>query len=79
MEDTAIISYEELLKRSNSDIAYDENYKTKSDDLVVKKVDDSNMSNTREYVNLPNAVMMSYENEEAFLEALKTIHNNLVR
>lgn len=79
MEDTAIISYEELLKRANSDIAYDDNFKNKSDDLVVKKVDDSNMSKTREYVNLPSAVMMSYENEEAFLEALKTIHNNLVR
>ena len=79
MEDTAIISYEELLKRSNSDIAYDDKYKNKSDDLIVKKVDDTNLSRTREYVNLPSAVMMSYENEEAFLEALKTIQNNLVR
>ena len=79
MEDTAIISYDELLKRSTSDIAYDDGYKTPSDELVVKKVDDTNTSQTREYVNLPEAVMMSYESEEAFLEALKTIQNNLVR
>ena len=79
MEDTAIISYEELLKRSSNDITYDDDYKSKSDDLLVKKVDDSNTSMTKEYVNLPTAVMMSYENEEAFLDALKTIQNNLVR
>ena len=79
MEDTAIISYDELLKRSSSDIAYDDEYKSKSDDLIVKKVDDTNTSVTREYVDLPNAIMMSYESEEAFLKALKTIKNNLVR
>lgn len=79
MEDTAIISYDELLKRASSDIPYDDNYKAPSEDLVVKKVDDTNTSQTREYVNLKEAVMMSYESEEAFLDALKNIQNNLVR
>lgn len=79
MEDTAIISYDELLKRASNDIAYDEDFKNTNEDIIVKKVDDTNMSQTREYVNLKEAVMMNYENEEAFLKALKTIQNNLVR
>lgn len=79
MEDTAIISYDELLKRASTDIPYDEDYKISSGDVIVKKVDDTNMSKTREYVDLPKAVMMNYENEEEFLNALKKIQNNLVR
>ena len=79
MEDTAIISYDELLKRASSDIAYDDNYRAPSEDLVVKKVDDTNTSTTREYVDLKEAVMMSYESEEEFLNALKKIQDNLVR
>lgn len=79
MEDTAIISYDELIGRASNDIAYDDNYDSGLDDVVVKKIDDSNMSTTREMVGLPEAVMMSYESEEAFLNALKTLQSNLVR
>ena len=78
-EDTAIISYDELLQRSSNDIAYETDYSSGIDDVVVKKVDSTNMSSTREYVDLPKAVMMCYEDEEKFLKALKVLQSNLVR
>ncbi len=80
MEDTAIISYDELVKRASmaTNIYYDDNYESGFDDIVVQKVNNKE-SNTQEMVNLPKAIMMSYENEEAFLSALKVLQNNLVR
>jgi len=80
MEDTAIISYEELVKRasSNNNIYYDDNYKSGFDDVLVQKVNNTE-SNTQELVDLPKAVMMKYESEEAFLRALKVLQKNLVR
>ena len=79
MEDTAIISYEELLEKTSTNITYDDNYNSGIKDIVVKKVDPTNTSSTKELVDLPKAVMMSYEHEEAFLKALKKLQNNLVR
>lgn len=80
MEDTAIISYDELVQRASSatNIYYDDNYDSGFDDVLVQKVDNKE-SKTQELVNLPKAVMMSYENEEAFLSALKVLQKNLVR
>lgn len=80
MEDTAIISYDELVKRASSatNIYYDDNYDSGFDDVLIQKVDNKE-SKTQELVNLPKAVMMSYENEEAFLSALKVLQKNLVR
>lgn len=78
-ENTAIISYDELLKRTRTEITYDDNYSSGFNDIVVNKIDDTNTSNTREYVDLPKAVMMKYDSEEAFLQALKKLQNNLVR
>ena len=79
MEDTAIISYDELLKRASNDIAYETDYSSGIDDVIVKKVDATNTSDTREYVDLPKAVMMKYDSEEEFLKALKRLQGNLVR
>lgn len=78
-EKSAIISYEELVKSSKNNISYEDEYDSGYDDITVKKVDLTNTSNTQELVNLPKAIMMSYENEEAFLKALKVLQNNLVR
>jgi transcriptional regulator of heat shock response len=76
-ESTAIISYDELVNRVSNDISYDESYDSGFDDLSVKKVTDE--SDTKEYVNLKEAVMMRYESEENFLKALKKLQKNLVR
>lgn len=77
LENTAIISYDELVKRSNNNISYEDEYDSGYEDLTVRKV--TTDSNTKELVNLPKAIMMSYENEEAFLHALETLQDNLVR
>lgn len=78
MEDTAIISYDELLKRTSNNIYYEDNYDSGFDDVLIQKIDNKE-SNTQELVNLPKVVMMSYESEEAFYSALKILQKNLVR
>ena len=78
LEDTAIISYDELVNRTSTNIYYDDNYDSGLSDVLVQKVDNK-ISKTQELVNLPTAVMMSYESEEAFLSALKVLQKNLVR
>ncbi len=79
-ENTAIISYQELLSRASTanNIYYEDEYDSGFDDVLIQKVDNK-QSNTQELVNLPKAVMMSYESEEAFLHALKALQKNLVR
>lgn len=77
-ENTAIISYQELLSRANNNIYYDDDYESGFDDILIQKVDNKE-SKTQELVDLPKAVMMSYESEEAFLSALKVLQKNLVR
>lgn len=77
-ENTAIISYDELLNKVNSNINYDDKYKNKYDDLDIKRVV-SNHSDANEYVSLPKAVMLRYESEEDFLKTLKKLQKNLVR
>ena len=78
-ENTAIISYDELLKKVSNNISYEDDYDSGFDDLTVKKVDPTNTSNTQELVDLPKVIMMSYDSEEAFLKALKVLQSNLVR
>ena len=79
MENTAIISYDELVKKASNKITYEDEYESGLDEVVVKKVDSTNMSNTQELVDLPKAVLMSYDSEEAFLKALKVLQKKLVR
>lgn len=77
-EEKAIISYDELLKRKNS---YALNYSEEENleqDLMVKKVDLNHLVNEDMPVKSNIKVtVISYEKEEAFLEALKTLQNTL--
>lgn len=76
-ENSAIISYDELLERTSTNINYDEDYTNEYDDLFIRKVTED--SDTKEYVNLPEVIMMNYEDEEDFVKALKKLQKNLVR
>lgn len=79
-EDKAIISYDELLSKTNN---YELNYETEEvkDDVSVKKVnlDDllnkSSKSEIKE--SIPNGRVISFAREEAFLEALKRLQKEL--
>lgn len=77
-ENTAIISYDELLSRATNNIYYDDEYESGFDDIIIQKIDNKE-SKTQELVDLPRAIMMSYESEEEFLSALKSLQKNLVR
>ncbi len=76
-EDKAIISYDELLnKNSNYGINYEkeETY----DDFSVKKVDLENLvSKTSEQTPNIEVRVISFQKEEAFLEALKRLQKEL--
>lgn len=77
-EEKAIISYEELLKRKNDfAINYSEE-ENLSDDLTVKKVDLDNLL-SNDVIAKPElkVTVISYEKEEAFLEALKQLQQKL--
>ncbi len=77
-EEKAIISYEELLKHRNDFALNYSEEENLADDLTVKKVDLDNLVN-KEVTIKPNlnVTVISYEKEEAFLEALKTLQQNL--
>jgi len=77
-EAKAIISYEELLKHKNDfAINYSEEENI-DDELTIKKVDLNNLLNkkVREEPNI-KVTVISYEKEEAFLKALKTLQQKL--
>ena len=77
-EEKAIISYDELLKRKNDfAINYSEE-ENLDEDLTVKKVDLDNLVN-RDVIVKPEikVSVISYEKEEAFLEALKELQQRL--
>lgn len=77
-EEKAIISYDELLKRKNDfAINYSEEENI-DEDLTIKKVDLEHLLNTEVIVKPEIKVsVISYEKEEAFLEALKTLQKTL--
>ena len=77
-EDKAIISYDELLNKGNSN--YELNYETEEmhDDLSVKKVDLDNLVNkSNNTVSNLEVRVISFQKEEAFLEALKRLQKEL--
>ena len=77
-EERAIISYEELLaKTNNTKINYEE--EEIINDIQIKKVDLANLVNEAEEVPEPkiSVQVISYEREEAFLTALKQLQQNL--
>ena len=76
-ENNAIISYKELLSTNNNAVNYEE-YDNETD-VDVKKIDlntmdDDSVSNPKIEISL-----MSYEKEEAFLQALKKLQSTLAR
>ena len=77
-EDKAIISYDELLNKGNNN--YELNYETEEmhDDLSVKKVDLDNLVNkSNNAVSNLEVRVISFQKEEAFLEALKRLQKEL--
>lgn len=77
-EQNAIISYEELIKNKDKfTVSYDEDYKTESDEILVKKIslDDNGVKD--EVSSTLQVKLMSYDKEEAFLTALKQLQQNL--
>ena len=76
-EEKAIISYDELLNKSNK---YVLNYEKEDiyDDLSVKKVDLDNLVNKNSEIKVNSDVrVISFAKEEAFLEALKRLQKEL--
>lgn len=77
-EKNAIISYEELLNNKDKlNINYDEEYVSNIDEICVKKIS-LNETKVKEEPAKINVKLMSYENEEAFLIALKQLQQNLL-
>ena len=76
-EDKAIISYDELVEKHNK---YAINYENEEvyDDLTIKKVDlnDLENKNIEDKIN-KNVMVISYQKEEEFLEALKELNSIL--
>lgn len=80
-ENSAIISYDELLKSKNLNaINYDEEYNYGSDELSVKKIniEDYKMSERQEKEIELKVKLMHYDKEEQFLKALKQLQQNLI-
>lgn len=76
-EDKAIISYDELLNKGNN---YELNYEKEEmhDNLSVKKVDLDNLVNkNNNTVSNIEVRLISFQKEEAFLEALKRLQKEL--
>ncbi len=76
-EDKAIISYDELLNKGNN---YELNYEKEEmhDDLSVKKVDLDNLVNkNNNTISNIEVRLISFQKEEAFLEALKRLQKEL--
>lgn len=76
-EEKAIISYDELLKKSKlSQLNYDE--ETNLDGLSIKKISfDETPIIEKEPSQTPNVRVISYQNEEKFLAALKELQSLL--
>ena len=77
-ERDAIISYDELLRKQQPQQAYKVSYKKEMmyDDLSVKEVDLDSLSNPV-IEEKHDIKLVSYEEEEAFLEALKSLQKSL--
>lgn len=76
-EEKAIISYEELLQKKNK---YAINYEKEEimDDLIVKKVNLNDLVNKNEIEEIESDIrVISYQKEEAFLNALKELNSLL--
>lgn len=78
-EDNAIISYDELVNNKNKiNISYDEEYTSNTEEILVKKINISDINTNTKNNSALNVRLMSYDKEEAFLEALKRLQQNLI-
>lgn len=78
-EHSAIISYEELVQNKDKlGIDYDDEYTFDVPDLEVKKINLTTEANPNMISPKLEVKLMSYDKEEAFLEALKELQNNLI-
>ena len=78
-EDNAIISYDELVNNKNKiNISYDEDYTSNTEEIFVKKININDINSSTEKISNLNVRLMSYDKEEAFLEALKRLQQNLI-
>ncbi|MDD4187537.1 MAG: hypothetical protein PHX04_02065 [Bacilli bacterium] len=78
-EESAIISYEELVKNKNKvGIDYDDEYTSDIPELSIKKINLTTVTKNEEEPKL-EVKLMQYDKEEAFLKALKQLQENLNR
>ncbi|MCX4249253.1 MAG: hypothetical protein OSJ65_05770 [Bacilli bacterium] len=78
-ESNAIISYQELLTSKDSkQINYDDAFQNKVD-VNVKKVDLESNKGTEMPRTKIEVSLLNYQQEEAFLKALKQLQNDLAR
>lgn len=77
-EESAIISYEELINSKNKmNISYDDNYKSDTEEISVKKIMLNDNGVVEENTKPLDVKLMNYDKEEAFLIALKQLQKNL--
>lgn len=77
-EESAIISYEELIKNKDKiNISYDKNYKSETEEIDVKKIVLSDKGIKENNDTKLDVKLMNYDKEEAFLVALKQLQKNL--
>lgn len=77
-EESAIISYEELINSKNKmNISYDDNYKSDTEEINVKKIMLNDNGVVEENTKPLDVKLMNYDKEEAFLIALKQLQKNL--
>ena len=77
-EESAIISYEELIKNKDKiNISYDKNYKSETEEIDVKKIVLSDNGIKENNDTKLDVKLMNYDKEEAFLVALKQLQKNL--
>lgn len=78
-ENSAIISYQELLSsRDKKSVNYDDNFEN-TGEISVKKVDLKESVGSEVPQTKIEVTLMSYEKEEAFLKALRQLQNDLAR
>lgn len=77
-ENKAIISYEELINKKNNNYGLNYVEEEIQDDLSIKKVDLDNLVNkSNNSISNIEVRVISFQKEEAFLEALKRLQKEL--
>ena len=78
-EDSAIISYEELIKNKDKfNFSYDEEYKSNDNEINVKKINIGNNSKDKVNNEKLDVKLLNYSEYEEFLVALKQLQKNLI-